>query len=488
MKINLKRGSSEISKGEMFILLTEEETKKIRSSPKHPHQKEFASRITNGQFSGEEEQRATLHLRDLRLHTFGLGKEKELSKETLRKTASLIADYCLCLRIPDINILLNIPKISPKDSAEAILDGILLGSYRFDKYKEKDEKIVKLKSVTFHTTSKEKNIEESLRNSEITCNAANYVRDLQTENADVATPLYLEKHAREIAKKYRLKIKVLDEKELKKIGAGLILAVAKGSRYPPRMIILEYNGNPKSKDKTAIVGKGITFDSGGLNIKPTGHMETMKEDMSGSAVCLGTIKAAAELKLKSNLIAVLSSAENAIGSASYKPGDVVTSLSGKTVEIGNTDAEGRLVLADALTYIEKNLKPARIIDIATLTGAVIIALGDYTAGMCGTDKETMKKLFRSGESTYERVWELPLHKEYISEVKSDIADMNNINYSRKAGAIMGAAFLSKFVENTPWVHIDIAGTSWLDNGPRYYYQKGATGYGVRLLIDFLKNN
>lgn len=488
IEVTLKRGSfNSIKSGDLFILLTEEHYKKIKGSPKTLYEREIASKIVKSQFSGKVEQQTNLHINKLRLHLFGLGKEKELSPEAIRKTSGAVANYSLNIKLPNPLICADIPKIDAATSAGAITDGVLLCAYRFDKYKTEDRDPIKLSNLTILTDSKEKNIDSSIRYSSVTCNSTNYVRDLQMENADVATPLYLEKQARDLAKKYKLKIKVLGEPELKKLGAGLILAVARGSKYPPRMIFLEYMGNPSSQDKTAIIGKGITFDSGGLNLKPTKGIETMREDMSGAAAVLGTIKAAAELKLKKNLIGVISSAENAIGTTAYKPGDIFKSLSGKTVEIGNTDAEGRLVLADALTYTEKNYKPTRIIDLATLTGAVVVALGDYVAGMFGTDDKTMNLLFNAGERTYERVWRLPLHKDYINEVKSNTADINNINYGRRAGSIMGAAFLSKFVENTPWTHIDIAGTSWLDE-ERGYYQAGGTGFGVRLLIDYLRNN
>tara|TARA_Y100000310_G_scaffold294203_1_gene324494 strand:+ start:7142 stop:8611 length:1470 start_codon:yes stop_codon:yes gene_type:complete len=489
MDINLKRGSTEsIKKGDLFLMFSEEQAKKLRSTPKTLFHTEIASKILKEQFSGKDSQKATLYLDNIRLHILGIGEENKLNREKIRKAAGSIANYALCMKIKEFYIHTDIPKITPNHSVEAITEGLLLGEYRFDKYKTEDRKeVIQIKTATLCTTSKEKNLESLIKQTSIICNATNYTRDLQTENADVANPLFLEKQARDMAKKHKLKLNVLDEKKLKKMGANLILAVGSGSKYPPRIITLHYKGNPTSKESIAILGKGITFDTGGINLKPTGYIETMKTDMSGAAAVLGIMKAASSLKLKKNIIGVVSTAENAIGSTAYKPGDVFKSLSGKTVEIGNTDAEGRLVLADALTYTEKNLKPSKMIDLATLTGAVIVALGDYTAGMSGTDSKMIEHLKLSGDYTYERVWELPLHEEYIKEVKSDIADFNNINYTKKAGSIMGAAFLSKFVEKTPWVHIDIAGTSWLDNA-RDYYQKGATGFGVRLMIDYLKNN
>jgi len=300
MKFNVKRG--EVTTGDLFLIFTEEQMKKGSSK----YLKEITSKIKKGQFSGKPAQKTTLHLDKIRLHLLGLGEEKELTKETLRKAGGSIANEALCLKIPDFTVLSDTPKISPADSAEAITDGIILGSYRFDRYKTVKKDIIKLNNVTILTNSKDKKVEDSVKYSQITCEATNYVRDLQTENADVATPTYLEKQARDIAKKHKLKIKVLDEKALKKLGAGLILAVGIGSKYPSRIIILEYKGNPKSKDTTAVVGKGITFDTGGLNLKPTNYIETMKCDMSGAASVLGLMKSASQLKLKKNIIGVLS--------------------------------------------------------------------------------------------------------------------------------------------------------------------------------------
>tara|TARA_Y100000310_G_scaffold343027_1_gene448809 strand:+ start:5313 stop:6788 length:1476 start_codon:yes stop_codon:yes gene_type:complete len=484
----MKGGAESVSKGDLFLMFSEEQMSKLRKSSAKSYEKEIALKISKKEFSGENGQSTTLHMDELRFHLVGLGKEKELDIEMIRKTGADVAGKALCLKTSDFSVVVDLPKLKVDDSAGALADGILLGSYKFDKYKteKKDEKI-KLKNVAFVVPSDIGVVEKTVKFSEITCASTNYVRDLQMENADIVTPEFFEKEAKKLSAKHKLKITVLDCKKLKAMGANLILAVGKGSKTPPRIIILEYKGNPGSKDSTAVIGKGITFDSGGLNLKPTNYIETMREDMTGAAVVLGTLQAAASLNLKKNIIGVLSTAENAIGSGAYKPGDVYKSLSGKTVEIGNTDAEGRLVLADAMTYTEKNLKPSRMIDVATLTGSVLVTFGDYVAGMCGTNKKMMKALSDSGEKTYERVWELPLYKEYLDEVKSETADLNNINYGRNAGSIMAAAFLSKFVEKTPWVHLDIAGTSWLENA-RGYYQKGATGFGVRLLIDYISNN
>jgi len=270
---------------------------------------------------------------------------------------------------------------------------------------------------------------------------------------------------------------------------GLHLAVNQGSNKEPKLIIVKYNGSSKKGDYTAFIGKGMTFDTGGINLKPSGHIETMRMDMSGAAAVVGTLKNAIALNLKKNILFVVSLAENAIGSSAFKPGDVIRGYSGKTVEIGNTDAEGRLVLADAISYIVKNYKPARLIDIATLTGACVVALGhDYT-GLMTTDDKFSRFLVRSSNNTDDRVWRLPIFPELKKSVESKIADIRNLGYPKgAAGTITAAEFLHQFTEGTTWAHLDIAGTAFDEGQGRLYFGHGATGAGVRLVTHYLKNN
>jgi leucyl aminopeptidase len=263
---------------------------------------------------------------------------------------------------------------------------------------------------------------------------------------------------------------------------GLLLAVNRGSMRDPAFILVEYRGNPGSSDVTALVGKGITFDTGGLNLKPTGSMETMKDDMSGAAAVLGAIRAAAALKLKVNILGAIPTTENSIGSKAYKPGDVYRSYSGKTVEIANTDAEGRLVLADALAYVQKHYKPSRIVDFATLTGAVVIALGEEASALFCNDEGFAAKLMDAGSRSAERLWRMPLYPEYKELMKSTIADLKNSG-GRAGGLCTSAAFLSYFVKDVPWAHLDIAGTAFLSS-PKHYHTTNATGVGVRMLVEF----
>ena len=283
----------------------------------------------------------------------------------------------------------------------------------------------------------------------------------------------------------KVKIKVLGEKEMKKLGMNALLTVNKGSSNPPKLIIIEYK-NGKGPF-TAILGKGITFDTGGINIKPTGYIEDMKMDMGGAAAVLGTMKAIAEMNVKKNVLGVIPICENMINGSATRPGDIVTAYNGKTIEVKNTDAEGRLILADALAYTEDKYKPKTMIDLATLTGSVIIGLGYYVSGMVTNNDELGRKLEESGNASYDRVWKLPFFEEYQDDMDGDITDLKNLSGKadpRAGGAITAAVFLSKFVEKSSWAHIDIAGTAYLKE-PRTYHQKYATGAGVRILTYYL---
>lgn len=418
----------------------------------------------------------------------GLGKKKDVDLEKVRKAFGMAVKKVKELKLEEFSVFFRkIPGLSDQEAANAMVEGIALGNYSFDKYKtkEKGEKEVKGFSLVY----KGKGIWKGIGETAVVCDTVNFVRDMINENADVMTTEKMASLAKEIARKNKLKIKILEKKELEKLGMNLILAVGRGSRYPPKMLILEYGGDLKKKQKIAIIGKGVTFDSGGMNLKPSGWIEAMKQDMAGAATVLGVMQAVATLNLKVNLIAVTPLCENMIGPDSYKPGDVITAYSGKSVEVENTDAEGRLILADALAYTEKILKPSAIIDIATLTGAAFVIFGEYVTPLIGTDKSLMRKLFAAGEKTYDRVWQLPLYEEFKEEVKGDIADVTNIGYNkgRYAGTIMGAAFLNSFVEKTPLAHLDIGGTAYRGKARPGYIPKNATGAGVRLLVEFFKS-
>jgi len=300
------------------------------------------------------------------------------------------------------------------------------------------------------------------------------------------TPSRIASEAKAVAKEPGVSLKILEQKDMEQLGMGALLGVARGSHEPPKFIILEYKSEKAKKSElpVVLVGKTITFDTGGISLKPAENMEQMKADMTGGAEVMATLRAAARLRLPLHLISILPVAENMPGGRAMKPGDVVKTLSGKTVEVQNTDAEGRLILSDALAYATR-LKPAALIDVATLTGACVVALGQFAIGMFGSDDRLKESVRRAGLRAGERVWEMPLWEDYFEQLKSDVADMRNIG-GRGGGMITAALFLSKFVGDVPWIHLDIASTDWSERD-RAYISKGPTGIGTRLLIQFLIN-
>ena len=306
-------------------------------------------------------------------------------------------------------------------------------------------------------------------------------------SASTMTPARLAKEATALARSGKLTVTILDEKAIAAKGLHLLGAVGRGSETPPRFIAIEYTGNRSSKEKTAVIGKGITFDSGGQNLKPTGHIETMRCDMAGAAAVLGLMRALVAVKAKVNVVGCIAAAHNAIGEHAYFPGDIYPSFEGKTVEILSTDAEGRLVLADAVSYCRKHYRPTRIIDLATLTGGILSALGDTVAGLFSNDDELAAALFAAGEKSGERLWRFPLYREFRESMKSDIADLRNLSKLKKgyASSITGAAFIQEFTGEKPWAHLDIAGTAWNDGSARGEIPAFGTGFGVRLLVTLL---
>ncbi len=423
-------------------------------------------------------------IQEKRIALLGLGPYKDISLESMRKAAGNAQKLSGNKSWPSMTFMLpKHSKYSSSDTLKAIVEGFSLSSYGYNIWKTSSVSIEeKLEKVTFVGDGKKKTIEQ-------TCaliSGVNYARELVNANANLVTPKSFPEKGRDLAKQYsKVKCSALDAKDLEKEGMNLLLAVGQGSSIPPTLTVIEYNGAPGSKEKTMIVGKGISFDTGGLNLKPTNHIEDMRCDMGGGAAAVGIIKAVAELEMEINLVSIIPSAENAISSDSYKPGDVFMSHSGISVEITNTDAEGRLVLADALSFGQKMFSPTRIIDLATLTGAIVIALGDTRSGYYSNDDNLAKICYSAGEKTGEKVWRMPLDKEYKELMKSEIADIRNCGKKRLAGSVTAAIFLQEFIKNnTPWIHLDIAGTAFLDS-PTHYHSTRATGVGVRLLTELL---
>ncbi len=431
-------------------------------------------------YEGKKDEALFFNIEEKKYLLYGFDKKYEL--EDLRKGYSNIFNILKAKK--EFDILINIPK-EDTDEIGAIVDGIELTDYKFDKYLSKsveEKKKKKEMNVSLNVNAKfSKTVKEKM----LVCSHVKFTRNLVNENADIITPAKMESLAKEFAKKNKLKIKVLDEKALVKEKLNLMYAVGKGAANPPRLVIVEYNGNSKSKEKIALVGKGVTFDAGGINLKPTGYIEDMKTDMGGAATVFGAFKAIVELGLKKNIVLVMGLVENAIGSKAYKPGDIFIGYNGTSVEIGNTDAEGRLVLADSLAYVQKNFKPSKIVDMATLTGACLVALGPKLIGMMGNDDKMKKEIFESGEKTYDRVWELPIYEEHREAIKGKMADIKNIG-GKFGGTITAGAFLEKFIDNdVKWVHLDIAGAARA-YVPEKYMPEFGTGRGVRLLVDWLK--
>lgn len=416
----------------------------------------------------------------------GLGDRDSLTPAVIRNAAASGIRMALSKKRPEVSITVpsalgNVPA-SSTPSWTPILEGAALGAYSFVKYKkEKGTPLAALELCGDRIPLRAANRLISV------CGCVNYCRDLVNENAHVATPEFLVKEARSIAKAGKMEIDVLAEKELIKKGLRLLAAVGQGSPFPPRLAIIEYRGDPRSNDRTAIVGKGITFDSGGQNLKPTGHIETMRQDMSGAAAVLGAMKAIGELKPVINVVGICPFAHNAIGGRAYFPGDVYKAYNGTTVEIQSTDAEGRLVLADAISYCKDTFAPSRIIDLATLTGGILTSLGPVVAGLFSNNDDLAARLFAAGEETGERLWRFPLYEEYADSIKSDIADLRNVSSFKKgwASSITGAAFIGTFADTTPWAHLDIAGTAFNEESAKGELPRFATGFGVRLLLNFL---
>lgn len=435
-------------------------------------------------------------IKSKRLMVMGLGLSKEITLNKIRNAYASAAKRLMTLKltsvafeIPDLAFIKSLINASHYDIMQAICEGIFLTQYNTKKYYSKQD-YQPFEEVIFFTDSPKytKEAVDALKDSRIISEAVLMARDLENEPSNILYPEKLAEFVKKSSVKAGYHVTVFDEKKISQLNMGCILAVGKGSHNPPKFLILQYFGSNKSEKPVVFVGKGVTFDSGGISLKPAQGMDAMKMDMGGAAAVVGAFEAAAKLKLKTNLIGLIPAVENMPSGHAFKPGDVITSYSGKSVEIDNTDAEGRLILADALEYAA-NYKPKAVIDVCTLTGAAVVCFGHLLAGLMGNDKDLKAKIFESGEKTYERVWELPLYDEYDKLMKSEIADIKNTGPARQAGTIMGGIFLKKFVDDKfPWAHIDIASVAFnVGESLEEYQTPGATGYGVRLFVELLKH-
>jgi leucyl aminopeptidase len=453
---------------------------------------QLANLLEAGDWTGNTKQTLLLYTRGAiparRVLLLGLGEQDDAHADRLRECAAVAAQRAREAKVERYTLAVPpLGSITARAAGQALAEGSLLALYRYQKYKTglKDEDTREIEQLTIVTSEADQAFTTGVTTGEAVAHGVMLARDLANAPGNELTPTVMGETARQIGREFGMQVTVLGPSELREQGFGGILAVAQGSQQEPRFIIIEYGAEYANGPTICLVGKGITFDSGGISIKPAAGMEDMKMDMGGAAAVLGALQAVGELKLPLHVVGLISSAENMPSASAFKPGDIVKTLSGKTIEVVNTDAEGRVVLSDALHYAGR-FKPAAVIDLATLTGAIMVALGPHATGMMSNDDDLSARLERAGQASGERVWRLPLWDPYKDMVKSDIADVKN-SAGRPGGAITAAAFLSAFVDGYPWAHLDIAGTAWVDRQTKAYTPKGATGGAVRLLIETLQS-
>ena len=417
----------------------------------------------------------------------GLGDENKVTAESLRKAFYNLGKELMKLKVKSIGI--TIPTINSncyKQTVQAITEGLLQSEYSFEKYLSKKKTILTIENVYLDVLDgKEADAQQAIDEASILIDGIFLARNLVNEPATNLTPTVLSMTAKNELEGLGVKVDIFGKDKIAELGMEAFLAVSKGSAQEPQFIVMTWNGNKDDSNKIALVGKGLTYDSGGYSIKPSDSMVDMKSDMAGSAAVIGAMKSIASAKVKQNVVAIVAACENMISGSAYKPGDIINSMSGKTIEILNTDAEGRLTLADALWYAVNVEKANKVIDIATLTGACVVALGDVHTGAITNNDDLMKDLKEASTQSGEPIWQLPSHDDYRELIKGTFADLKNIG-SRGAGAITAGLFLEEFVGDTPWVHLDIAGTSYL-SAARGYLPKGATGVLVKTLYHLVSN-
>ena len=451
------------------------------------------------EFGGKKEQSLLLYphsgraqdtLQCQRLLLLGLGDMIEFSqadetRENLRIAGGTIATHCRQNKIATVGLCLgDLAGLGAEVLSEYVTEGLLLGAYQFLKYKKKDDDTYSgLKKIELFSSLAGPGLEQAVDRGRSSAVAACVARNMANEPGNGWTPSHFAKYAQKLAKELKLGCTVLDKADMVRLKMGGILAVNKGSEEPPKLIMVDYNPQKKS-DTVLLVGKGLTFDSGGISLKPAQGMMDMKYDMCGGAAVLAAIEAIAREKLPVRVVAVIPSTDNMAGGAAVKPGDIITHYGGMTSEIENTDAEGRLILADALAYGIEMFKPSCVIDLATLTGAVIIALGHHSSGLLSNNDALAHKLLEAGTLCGEPLWRLPLGKAYAKQLESKVADTKNTG-GRPGGCITAAEYLHQFVGEVPWAHVDIAGTAW-DFTEKTYIPKGPSGIGVRTLLEMLR--
>ncbi len=450
----------------------------------------LAAAFARGDFAGKSGEVTAVPAEGIatrRVLLVGLGKQLDL--EALRCGAGAAVRATVARKGQSVTLVTpGLRRPAPEPAAQALAEGAILGGYRFDRYRTTGERPAPLERCALLAPDARAlaAMRRGARAGAIVAESANFARDLSNEPGSVCTPAWLGERAKELGREVGLAVKVLEERELEHKKMGALLAVGRGSAHPPRLIVVEHNAPKRGARRRpciALVGKGITFDTGGISIKPAASMEEMKHDMSGGAAVLGALRAAALLKLPLHVVGIVPAAQNSPGGSAYLPGDVLRSASGKTIEVQNTDAEGRIVLADGLFHAQ-SFEPEAIVDIATLTGACVIALGREFAALVSTDDALAERVAAAAGATRERVWRMPLVDEHKKAIESHIADVKNTS-GREAGTLTAAAFLSHFAGERAWAHLDIAGKE-LTAKDTAYCVKGATGFGVRLLTELLR--
>jgi leucyl aminopeptidase len=498
VSVRAKKTEPQLAKADVLSLgIFEEETKKLCTICSRLDNKvggAIKDMIGLGDFKGKAKSTALIYTQGKipakRIMLVGMGKRDDFDTDVLRKAAAAAAHKAIDLKAKSLALCLHCcigKKIDDQMLGQVIAEGVYLGGYRYDEYITQNKKRVKKLTVDIiePKTDTLRGIKAGLSTGAILGQSQRYARTIANRPGNVINPPVLADIARNLAKETPgLTCKIFNESQLKQMGMGGILAVGSGSKSQPRLIVLKYSGQSAAKTKTVgLVGKAITFDSGGISIKPASGMQDMKLDKSGGIAVLGAMKAIAELKPNITVYGLIPSAENMPGGSSYRPGDIITTYSKKTVEVQNTDAEGRMILCDALKYAAEQ-KCEVIVDIATLTGACMVALGKYKAGLMGNDDEIIERLKKASEQSGEQLWHLPSGDEYLEEMKSKIADLKNIG-SRWGGACTAASFLSQFVDDAKWAHIDMAGVDMFEGNTQQ--TAGSTGFGVRLLTTFVMN-
>lgn len=456
----------------------------------------IASVIKSEEFTGKEGETVLLHVapkgkvKASRILLVGIGEKTDYKTASVAILAGTAARFLRKLNVKSFALVPRFETGEPREIAAQAMQGVVTSQFELDKYKTKDknDKAIETFAVCVEGAN-EKELKAGLERGEIIGESINYTRDLSNEPPNILTPTEMARRAQQMAREVGLKCEILDEARMEKMGMGSLLSVSKGSEEPAKLIVLRYEPKKSTGAKgelTALVGKGITFDTGGISIKPAEGMDAMKYDMTGGGTVIGTMRAIGLLKPTVPVLGIVAAVENMPDGKATRPSDVVTAMNGKTVEILNTDAEGRLILADAVAYAEQQ-GATRIVDMATLTGAVIIALGDHNTAVLGNDEELVREIIDCGREVGENFWQLPIGKEYSRAIKSDIADIKNIGGGRKAGTIIGAVFIQEFVDKAKWAHLDIAGTAWADD-TKPHQSKGPTGVAIRTLLKMIEKS